>query len=145
MSEVSDEDHGCCEDEAGKREGRCRFVSSGELVASGNITERALNDPEARLVDRAAVLNSILQRQALRREARLPPLNIRTEYDRAVEQALWRAHFEEHGETVRAQVLAELRVKHGPQFGQSVGGLWAVRLLTDRRLREMFELTADRR
>lgn len=89
-------------------------------------------------VDRAAILTSILNRQAVRREARLPLLNIRAEYERAVEQARWRAHVEEHGETVRAEALAELRFRHGPQFGNSVGGLWAVRLRTEKRLRDMF-------
>lgn len=89
-------------------------------------------------IDRAATLTSILRRQALRRLAQLPLLNIRAEYERAVEQAHWRAHVEEHGETVRAQVFAELRSRHGPQFGYSVGGLWAVRLRTERRLRDTF-------
>lgn len=88
--------------------------------------------------DRGAIFSNILRRQALRREAQLPPLNIRGEYERAVEQARWRAHVETHGEAVRAQVLAELRARSGPQFGGSVGGMWAVRLLADKRLRETF-------
>lgn len=88
--------------------------------------------------DRSAILSDILRRQALRREAQLPTLNVRTEYERAVEQARWRAHVATYGEAVRAQVLAELRAKHGPQFGSSVGGLWAVRLRAERRLRGIF-------
>lgn len=92
-------------------------------------------------VDRAAIFTSILHRQALRREAQLPLLNIRAEYEHAVEQARWRAHVEEHGETIRAEVLAELRAKHGSQFGQSVGGLWAIQLLTGQKLRESFKVS----
>lgn len=88
--------------------------------------------------DRGAIFSNILQRQALRREAQLPLLNIRVEYERAVEQARWRAHVEQCGEAIRAQVLAELRAKNGPQFGGSVGGMWAVRILASKRLREMF-------
>lgn len=88
--------------------------------------------------DRSAILSGILQRQALRREARLPMLDVRAEYERAVEQALWQAHVEKYGGAVRAEVLAELRLKHGPQFGSSLGGLWAVRLRTEKRLRDMF-------
>ena len=88
--------------------------------------------------DRGAIFSDILRRQALRREAQLPLLNIRAEYERAVEQARWRAHIEKYGEAIRAQVLAELRAKNGPQFGGSVGGMWAVRLLTEKRLRETF-------
>ncbi|WHQ70099.1 hypothetical protein [Methylorubrum extorquens] len=89
--------------------------------------------------DRGAILSHILRRQALRREAQLPALNVRAEYERAVEQARWRAHVEKYGEAIRAQVLTELRAKNGPQFGGSVGGMWAVRLLTEKRLREMFK------
>jgi hypothetical protein len=88
--------------------------------------------------DRAAIFSGILQRQALRREAQLPLLNIRAEYERAVEQARWRGHVEQYGEAIRAQVLAELRAKNGPQFGGSVSGMWAVRILASKRLREMF-------
>lgn len=88
--------------------------------------------------DRGAILSAILQRQALRREAQLPLLDVRAEYERAVEQARWRAHVETYSEAVRAQVLTELRAKNGPQFGGSVGGFWALRLLTEKRLREMF-------
>jgi len=88
--------------------------------------------------DRAAIFSSILRRQALRREAQLPLLNVRAEYEHAVSQALWRAYVEEHGATVRAQVLDELRSRLGAQFGSSVGGLWAVRLRTEKRLRDMF-------
>ncbi|KQQ17575.1 hypothetical protein ASF56_22915 [Methylobacterium sp. Leaf122] len=88
--------------------------------------------------DRGAIFSDILRRQALRREAQLPLLNVRAEYERAVEQARWQAHVEQYGEAIRAQVLAELRAKNGLQFGGSVGGLWAIRLLTEKRLREMF-------
>lgn len=88
--------------------------------------------------DRGAIFSNILRRQALRREAQLPLLNVRAEYERAVDQARWRAHVETYGETIRAQVLAELRAKNGPQFGGSVGGMWAVRILASKRLREMF-------
>lgn len=89
--------------------------------------------------DRGAIFSDILRRQALRREAQLPLLDVRAEYERAVERVRWRTHVERYGEAVRAQVLAELRTKNGPQFGGSVGGLWAVRLRTEKRLREMFD------
>ncbi|UYW29495.1 hypothetical protein OKC48_13625 [Methylorubrum extorquens] len=88
--------------------------------------------------DRGAIFSEILRRQALRREAQLPLLDVRAEYERAVEQAQWRAHAKTYREAVRAQVLAELRAKNGSQFGGSVGGRWAVRLLTEKRLQETF-------
>lgn len=89
--------------------------------------------------DRGAIFSDILRRQALRREAQLPLLNVRAEYERAVEQARWRAHVETYGEAIRAQVLAELRAKNGPHFGSSVGGIWAVELLASNRLSAMFD------
>lgn len=89
--------------------------------------------------DRGAILSTILRRQTLRREAQLPLLDVRAEYDRAVEWARWKAHVVKHGEIIRDQVLAELRAKHGSQFGSSIGGLWAVRLLTTKRLRDLFD------
>lgn len=92
--------------------------------------------------DRGAIFSDLLRRQALRREAQLPLLNVRAEYERAVEQARWRAHVATYGDAIRAQVLAELRAKNGPQFGGSVGGMWAVRILASKRLREMFNGTA---
>lgn len=88
--------------------------------------------------DRGGILSAILRRQTLRREAQLPLLDVRAEYERAVERARWKAHVVKHGVTIRDQVVAELRAKHGPQFGGSVGGMWAVRLRTEKRLREMF-------
>ncbi|TFZ54791.1 hypothetical protein E4V01_24590 [Methylorubrum sp. Q1] len=88
--------------------------------------------------DRGAILSAIFRRQALRREAQLPLLDVRAEYERAIEQARWRAHVTTYGEATRAQVLAELRAKHGPQFGSSVGGKWTLWLLLEKRLREMF-------
>jgi len=93
----------------------------------------AINGP-----DRGTIFSNILRRQALRREAQLPLLNVRAEYERAVEQARWQAHVETYGEAIHAQVLADLRAKNGPRFGGSVGGLWMVRLLTEKWLRKMF-------
>lgn len=89
--------------------------------------------------DRGSILSNILRRQALRREAQLPLLDVGAEYERAVEQARWQAHVETYGDAVRAQVLAELRAKKGPRFGYSIGGLWVVRSLAAKRIREMFE------
>jgi hypothetical protein len=41
------------------------------------------------MLDRAALLINILNRNALRREAKLPALDIAAEYERAVAQANW--------------------------------------------------------
>ena len=89
--------------------------------------------------DRSAIFSSILTRNALRREAHLPLLDVRQTFDREVEQALWRAHVGQHVETVRAQVWARRRAHHGPTWGLSAGGRWAVNAEVRAILRESFQ------
>lgn len=89
-------------------------------------------------IDRGAIFSDLLRRQVLRREARLPLLDVRAEYHRAVEQALWRRHVELNHERVRAAVLAQLRAKHGERFGGSWGGRMAVSLLAQQALQNSF-------
>ncbi|WHQ69527.1 hypothetical protein [Methylorubrum extorquens] len=98
--------------------------------------------PTISVPDRGAIFSDILRRQALRRESQLPLLNVRAEYERAVEEARWRAHVEKNGEAIRAQVLAELRAKNGPQFGGSACCKWAVKVLASRRLHAMLDKSA---
>ena len=86
-------------------------------------------------VDRSAIFTSILHRQALRREAHLPLLDVRAEYGRAVGFALWKAHVERHYERIRAEVLSSRRAKHGEGWGLRVGGRWVVEYETTRALR----------
>lgn len=93
----------------------------------------------APLIDRAAILTTIWIRQALRREARLPWLDFKAEYERAVEHGLWSVHVRKHYAALKREILAELRARHGPEFGGSVVGWWAVRLLAAKRLQKIFE------
>lgn len=90
------------------------------------------------LVDRAAIFASILTRNALRREAHLPLLDVRVTYERELAQALWRAHVNEHYEAVRAEVVARLRARFGKRWGGSAGARWHVEIETDRELRRRF-------
>ena len=89
-------------------------------------------------IDRGAIFNMILKRQALRREAQLPLLDIHSEYHRAVEQALWRQHVELHHDRVRADILAQQRARHGQGWGLSWGGQFGLSLLTHRALQASF-------
>ena len=91
------------------------------------------------LIDRSAIFSSILARNALRREAKLPLLNVRSEYERIVDLALWRAHVERNHEVTTATLLRELRAKQGPNFPQSAGGRWALNALVAKNLKESFE------
>ena len=89
------------------------------------------------MADRGAIFADVLARNALRREAKLPLLDVRREYERIVEQALWREHVERHYEEVRAQVLDDLRKRLGRE-PLSAGGRWAVAALVTKALAESF-------
>ncbi|AWN35424.1 hypothetical protein [Methylobacterium radiodurans] len=91
-------------------------------------------------VDQAAILSRIFDRNAIRRQALLPPLNIRAVFEHEVETARWRAICDAHYAHVRAEVLARLRERHGLDFGNSAGGRWAVEFRTRRALHERFWL-----
>ena len=88
---------------------------------------------EHRLVDRAAIFADILARNALRRGAQLPQLDVRATFEHEVEQALWREHVEQHHAEVRAQVLDDLRKRLGRE-PLSAGGRWAINALTQKAL-----------
>ncbi len=89
-------------------------------------------------MDRAAILSNILRRNALRREAKLPALPVRETFEREVLIAEWSEIYRRHYQETRQQVLQNLRAKHGPDFGNSAGGRWAVELLTKKTLRERY-------
>lgn len=94
---------------------------------------------------RAAIFTDILARNALRREARLPLLDVRTTFDREVKYAEWVAHVVEHEEAARAEVLRDQRRRHGADYPQSTGGRWAVSILTTQALRRSFVARRSRR
>ena len=87
-------------------------------------------------VDRAAIFSELCRRNALRREAHLPVLDLPTEYRRLVEVLKWRYIVRHHYADTRAEVLMALRAKHGPDFGYSAGGRWMIEIFTSRLLRE---------
>lgn len=95
------------------------------------------------IIDRAAIFKTILDRQALRRAARLPPLDVPKLYRRAIELSLWQRHVALHLEQVQRQVLAQQRVKHGPQWPSSWGGRAVLLVLVQRELKFEFERTAS--
>ena len=89
-------------------------------------------------VDRAAIFTDVCRRNALRREAHLPRLDLRAEYERLVAVETWRLICEGHYTRTRAEVLAEKRAQHGPDWGLSAGGRWAVEIFTAQRLCERY-------
>jgi hypothetical protein len=94
---------------------------------------------EVVVTDRAEIFTLVTKRNALRTANGLPPLDIRAEYAHQVAIAKQRAyqsfcdrHADER-EAIRQEVLAELRLEHGPDFGTGMGGRWMVGRLTNQR------------
>ena len=90
------------------------------------------------MIDKATIFTELTRRNAVRRQAQLPLLDMRDEFDRAVEFTHWKAVCEGHARRVRSEVIAELSKK----LGQSTGGRWAVCNLTLKRLRALHQSSA---
>ena len=92
-------------------------------------------------MDKSVLLADIFQRNAVRRQANLPLLDVRAELQRAVtaaQQQDWNAFCAAHREKrdqIEAAVLAELRLYNGPHFPASSSSRLAVAKLTN----EQFE------
>jgi hypothetical protein len=78
-------------------------------VAYGIGAHRIDGDGTA-MVDRTAIFSELTERNAVRREARLPLLNLHDEFEHAVNLAVWDEAWEQHTEElgrIRAEVTAE--------------------------------------
>lgn len=90
-------------------------------------------------MDKAAIFTTLTQRNALRKQAKLPLLDLTSEYHNGVALAAWQAcqaacdRFAGARARIRDQVLADFRAVHGPGFGFTFGGRWAVGHETNRR------------
>jgi hypothetical protein len=73
------------------------------------------------MVDKSAIYTELTRRNAVRRQAQLPLLDMRDEFNRAVEFTHWKAVRDEHARRVRSEVIAELSKKCGRK-PQSTGG-----------------------
>lgn len=88
------------------------------------------------MVDRAAIFAELTKRNAVRREAKLPLLDIRSEFIHAVGVATWREACEKHAvdmARIEQEVLAEFRDRRGADFPQSLGGRWMVNFEVSKR------------
>lgn len=89
-------------------------------------------------VDRAVIFSNLCHRNALRRAARLPLLDLKAEYRRLVDLAKWRYITERYRVAVQSEILARQRDQCGPTWGNSAGGRWMTEILTTRLLRERY-------
>jgi hypothetical protein len=83
------------------------------------------------MISEAAIFTELTRRNALRREAKLPLLDLRTEFEHAVSLALWKeGHERFDGEIprIKQEVLAELQQTRGPEFDEyrSAGARWLI-------------------
>jgi hypothetical protein len=114
----------------GRRRRRRRFVDVPTVL-------------EALGVDKAAIFSAVLERNALRRAAHLPLLDVSLEYRRAVAEAEWREHerlCSSHADALarcRDEAIAHWRARFGPGFDPlGFGGRVVVARETSRRFRE---------
>jgi len=83
-------------------------------------------------MDQQAILDEIIKRNELRREAQLPLLDVEAEFDHACLVAaqaeysvLWHRHADVH-QRIKDEILEELRQVHGPGFGYGMGAKYSV-------------------
>ncbi len=90
-------------------------------------------------VDKAAIFEDLCRRNQIRREAQLPLLDLKAEYRFAIELAEARRRRmirQQYEPQVRAEILAEMRERYGPDWGNCWSGRLALGALVDKLLRE---------
>jgi hypothetical protein len=94
-------------------------------------------------VDKAALFSAVLERNAVRRAALLPPLDVGLGYHRAIVEGAWREYQRRCSAEAdalarcRAEAVAECRKRFGPTFDpRNFGSRILVARETDRRFRE---------
>jgi hypothetical protein len=92
------------------------------------------------VIDKAGIFTELTKRNAVGRQSQLPLLDMRDEFDRAVEFTHWKAVCDEHADQVRSEVIAVLSETFGRE-PHSAGGRWAVGILTLKRLRALHQLS----
>ena len=94
-------------------------------------------------IDRAVIFLNLCLRQKIRREASLPLLDLKAEYSLAVavaQAAQRRAMRQQYVPEIKAEILAEMRRRFGPQWGNCWSGRLALGALVDKRLFEQYGL-----
>ena len=90
-------------------------------------------------IDRAAIFLNLCLRQKLRREARLPLLDLKGEYLAGIaiaEAAQRRAIRQQYVPEIKAEILSRMRAIHGATWPRDLGGRYKLGALVDKLLRE---------
>ncbi len=94
-------------------------------------------------IDRAAIFLNLCHRNQIRREARLPLLDLKAEYAHEVtiaEAARVRAMRQRYVPEIKAEILADMRRRFGPDWGNCWSGRLALGALIDKLIRERYGL-----
>ena len=97
-------------------------------------------------MDRAAIFTELTKRNALRKIAKLPLLDLRAEMAFAVEREAHRAYaeqckrYDDDRRRIAEDVLTELRATRGQDFPTSMGGRLLVELMSDQRFQAFLEI-----
>ena len=93
-------------------------------------------------MSKASIFEELCSRNALRRESGLPLLDMRAEYERGLRREAFaeyqrqRVEHQAEFKRIQAEVLAELQAEHGPRFGGSPSGHYAVNMRSEKRFVE---------
>ena len=96
-------------------------------------------------MDRAAIFTQLTKRNALRKAAKLPLLDLRTEIAFAVEREAHRVYaeqckrFDNDRRRIAQDVRTELRITRGQDFPTSMVGRLMVEMLSDQRFQAHLE------
>ncbi len=91
-------------------------------------------------IDKVAILAAILRRNAFRREAQLPLLNVLAVYRSEVAyRRSWAVH-DAHYPALRDEVVKRLTAVRGAEFIRTRPGMWRVHVEATRLLHERFPI-----
>jgi hypothetical protein len=94
-------------------------------------------------VDRSAIFQNLCLRNQLRREAQLPLLDLKADYDGAIKiaQAARRGALRKQYEPqLRAEILDKMRLRYGPLWPNDMGGRYLLGALLRKALSERYGL-----
>lgn len=91
-------------------------------------------------INKVAILDAILRRNALRREAQLPLLDVLALYRQEVAyRRSWALH-DAYYPALRAEVIERLMVERGSEFIRTRSGAWMAHVEATRLLRDRFSI-----
>lgn len=95
---------------------------------------------EATQTDKVAVLATILRRNALRRKAHLPLLDVLTLYHKELAYRRSWAVYDAHFPAIHDQVVEQLTAERGSEFIRTRSGAWRIHVEATRLLHERFPI-----